>query len=201
MFLPHPLSLAPVGRLPTTGVLAKGFGHSLLARPVVSYCIETLKTRGISAQAERSKHVNSWKLVLNTSDKNGPTDQRDDHQQAKRTHERLYEEHGKGNTRLHHKDQVRQRRSQQFTGSLERTGELVRSPKITSVISGNFICRHHVEPRVKLYSPREGSSPIPLKYIDVTRATRTLLDVMLEKSINDHWNVYVDWLHKVHDLG
>ena len=32
-------------------------------------------------------------------------------------------------------------------------------------MSGNFIYRHHVEPRVKLYSPREESFPIPLKYI------------------------------------
>ena len=30
-------------------------------------------------------------------------------------------------------------------------------------ISGNFIVRHHVEPRVKLYVPREASCPIPLK--------------------------------------
>ena len=30
-------------------------------------------------------------------------------------------------------------------------------------MSGNFICRHHVEPRVKLYSPKEESFPIPLK--------------------------------------
>ena len=29
-------------------------------------------------------------------------------------------------------------------------------------MSGNFIYRHHVEPRVKLYSPREDSFPIPL---------------------------------------
>ena len=36
-------------------------------------------------------------------------------------------------------------------------------------MSGNFICRHHVEPRVKLYSPRKESFPIPLKYIDVSR--------------------------------
>ena len=40
-------------------------------------------------------------------------------------------------------------------------------------MSGNFIYRHHVEPRVKLYSPREESFPIPLKYIDVTRTTHT----------------------------
>ena len=30
-------------------------------------------------------------------------------------------------------------------------------------MSGNFIYRHHVEPRVKLYSPREEPFPIPLK--------------------------------------
>ena len=36
-------------------------------------------------------------------------------------------------------------------------------------MSRNFKYRHHVEPRVKLYSPREESFPIPLKYIDVSR--------------------------------
>ena len=34
-------------------------------------------------------------------------------------------------------------------------------------MSGSFTYRHHVEPRVKLYSPREESFPIPLKNIDV----------------------------------
>ena len=34
-------------------------------------------------------------------------------------------------------------------------------------MSGSFIYRHHVEPRVTLYSPTEESFPIPLKYIDV----------------------------------
>ena len=48
-------------------------------------------------------------------------------------------------------------------------------------ISGNFIYRHHVEPRVKLYSPREESFPIPLKYIDVSRTTHTNLDVKQER--------------------
>ena len=38
-------------------------------------------------------------------------------------------------------------------------------------MSGSFIYRHHVEPRVKLHSPREESFPIPLKYIDVSRTT------------------------------
>ena len=56
-------------------------------------------------------------------------------------------------------------------------------------MSGSFIYRHHVEPRVELYSPREESFPIPLKYIDVTRTTHTNLDVKLEKRIDDYWNI------------
>ena len=56
-------------------------------------------------------------------------------------------------------------------------------------MSGNFIYRHHVEPRVKLYSPREESFPSPLKYIHVSRTTHTNLDVMQESFIDDYWNV------------
>ena len=57
-------------------------------------------------------------------------------------------------------------------------------------MSGNFIYRHHVEPRVKLFSPREESFPIPLKYIDVTRTTHTNLDIKQEKRIDDYWNIH-----------
>ena len=57
-------------------------------------------------------------------------------------------------------------------------------------MSGNFMFRHHVEPRVnKLYSPREESFPVPLKYIDVSRTTHTNLDVKQEKRIDDYWNI------------
>ena len=56
-------------------------------------------------------------------------------------------------------------------------------------MSGSFIYRHHVEPRVELYSPREESFPIPLKYFDVTRTTHTNLDVKQEKRIDDYWNI------------
>ena len=56
-------------------------------------------------------------------------------------------------------------------------------------ISGNFIYRHHVEPRVKLYSPREEPFPVPLKYIDVSRTTDTNLDVKQQRRIDDYWNV------------
>ena len=55
--------------------------------------------------------------------------------------------------------------------------------------SGNFIYRHHVEPRVKLYSLREESFPIPLKHIDVSRTTHTNLDVKQERCIDDYWNI------------
>ena len=57
-------------------------------------------------------------------------------------------------------------------------------------MSGSFIYRHHVEPRVALYSPREESFPIPLKYIDVIpETTHTNLDVKQEKRIDDYWNI------------
>ena len=39
-------------------------------------------------------------------------------------------------------------------------------------MSGNFKNRHHVEPRIKLYSPREESFPV-LKHIDVSRKNCT----------------------------
>ena len=56
-------------------------------------------------------------------------------------------------------------------------------------IPGDFICRHHVEPRVKPYRPREVSFLIPLKYVDVTRVTHTTLDVLQESHIDDDWNI------------
>ena len=70
--------------------------------------------------------------------------------------------------------------------SLSDAGEAINDFWFTS---GNFIFRHHVEPRVKLYSPREESYPVPLKYIDVSRTTRTNLDVKQEKRIDDYWNI------------
>ena len=54
------------------------------------------------------------------------------------------------------------------------------------IISGPFsediIYRHHV-------GTREESCPIPMIYIDVTRATHTTLDVMQESRIDDYWNI------------
>ena len=76
-------------------------------------------------------------------------------------------------------------------------------------MSGKFIYRHHVEPRVKLYSPREESFPIPLKYIDVSRTTHTNLDVMQERRIDDCWNIdgikrfvwFLDRFHSIYFIG
>ena len=56
-------------------------------------------------------------------------------------------------------------------------------------IQGDFICRHHKEPRVQLHVPKEVTFAIPLKYTDVTRSTHTDLDVLQEKKIDDCWDV------------
>ena len=37
--------------------------------------------------------------------------------------------------------------------------------------------------------PKEESFPIPTKYIDVTRTTQKSSGVMIEKHIEDYWNV------------
>ena len=58
--------------------------------------------------------------------------------------------------------------------------------------------RHHVEPGVKLYSPREESFPIPLKYVDVSRTTKTNLDDMQERRIDDYWSI--DWSRDLSDF-
>ena len=57
-------------------------------------------------------------------------------------------------------------------------------------IQGDFIYRHNIEHPVQLHAPKEETFPIPLKYIDVTRSTYTNLDVLQEKRIDDHGEVY-----------
>ena len=59
-------------------------------------------------------------------------------------------------------------------------------------IEGDFIYRHHVEPRVQLYVPKEETFPISLKYVDVTRTLHTNLDVLQESHISGCWNVDAD---------
>ena len=56
-------------------------------------------------------------------------------------------------------------------------------------MEGDFIYRHHIAPRVQLHVPQKETFLVPLKYIDVTRATYTNLDVLLERRVDDCWNV------------
>ena len=68
----------------------------------------------------------------------------------------------------------------------------IRMPVKREMIFGpcqEIFYRHHVDPRVKFYSPREESFPILLKYIDVSRTTHTNLDVMQESRIDFYWNI------------
>ena len=59
-------------------------------------------------------------------------------------------------------------------------------------IQGDFVCRHHNEPRVPtlrrvlLHVPKEETLLIPLKYIAATRSTYTDLE---EKRVDDCWNL------------
>ena len=62
-------------------------------------------------------------------------------------------------------------------------------------MSGNFIYRHHVEPRVKLYSPRDESFPIPLKYIDVTRTTHTNFGCQARET--HRWLLEYRWISRL----
>ena len=39
------------------------------------------------------------------------------------------------------------------------------------------------------YVPKEESFPVPLRYIDVTRATHIILDVLQESRIDYFWNI------------
>ena len=69
----------------------------------------------IATAAERFRRENTWVFVLNSSGPNGPMNQREDYHEAIKIKDRLYEESGKGNTRLHPSEQVRQRPDQPFT--------------------------------------------------------------------------------------
>ena len=74
-------------------------------------------------------------------------------------------------------------------------------------MKGAFVYRHHVEPGVQLYVPKEETLRIPLKYVDVIRATHTDLDVLQEKRIDDDYQKcrseqtlvrFLERIHKVH---
>ena len=56
-------------------------------------------------------------------------------------------------------------------------------------IKGNYIYRHHDEPRVQLYMPKAGTFPRPLRFFDVVRTTHATLDVLQESGTDDCWNI------------
>ena len=76
----------------------------------------------------------------------------------------------------------------------EETGDDAEARNVFWSMEGHFIYRHDVEPRVQLYVPKEGSFPIPLTYVDVTRTTHTNLDVLQEKHINVQRHVGVEFV-------
>ena len=49
-----------------------------------------------------------------------------------------------------------------------------------------------MEPRVQLHVPKGETFPIPLKYVDVIRRTRTTLAVLQESRMDDYWNTDSD---------
>ena len=75
-------------------------------------------------------------------------------------------------------------RSEGLSGDSRRSGNKKDEPEARKdfwSIQGDFVYRHHIEPRVHLYVPKEETFPIPLKYIDVTRSTYADLDIAQEK--------------------
>ena len=94
--------------------------------------------------------------------------------------------------RTHRKEREPQRRISRAIGKsfdLKNQRMTQKLGKTFGLFKGYFIYCHHIEPRVKLYSLREESFTIPIKYIDVSRTTHTNLDVMQESRIDDHWNI------------
>ena len=72
-------------------------------------------------------------------------------------------------------DEAGESRRTESTDDAEARADFWSMQKVTS------ISRHHVEPRVQLYVPKEETFLITLQYIDVTRAIYTDLDVLQEK--------------------
>ena len=75
-------------------------------------------------------------------------------------------------------------------------------------IQGDFIYRHHNEPRVQFLVPKEETFPIQLKYFDVARSTQTDLDVLQQKRVDDYLEFrfkqklvrFVERFHEVYSI-
>ena len=71
----------------------------------------------------------------------------------------------------------------EFERSVEKEG----SSQDSWSMSGDFMYRHHEDPRVTLYEPDDKTFPVPLKHIDVMRQAETLIDYVPENTTNDIW--------------
>ena len=68
----------------------------------------------IATAAERARRENTRVLVLNSSGPNGPMNQREDYEEAKKICQRLHQESGQAHHRLHPREQVRSRPDEPF---------------------------------------------------------------------------------------
>ena len=56
-------------------------------------------------------------------------------------------------------------------------------------MQGDMLTRHHRQQRSEMFVPTDDNSPIPMKYLDVIRQTKTSLESPSEKTISDYWTV------------
>ena len=72
-------------------------------------------------------------------------------------------------------------------------------------MSGEFVYRHHEQPRLKFYNPDHESLQIPLKYVDVMRQIQTSINKVSEHIIKDLGTeakgvtLSEDWDYKIPD--
>ena len=56
-------------------------------------------------------------------------------------------------------------------------------------MQGDLLIRHHRQLRSEMFVPTDDNTPIPVKYLDVMRQTKTSLESPSEKIISDYWTV------------
>ena len=95
------------------------------------------------------------------------------------------------------------------TGRAQPTKDEAEARKDFWSIHVDFIYRHHIEARVQLCVPKEETVPIPLKYIDVTRATLQIWtcckknvltsgwNVDVHRSLSDSWKGFTRFIHSI----
>ena len=67
-------------------------------------------------------------------------------------------------------------------------------------VSGNVICRHHVEPRVKLYPSKQKSFSFPLKSLTFPELQKRIWMLCVASFIIDTWTVSFSSLYSVEEI-